>query len=151
MADKERRKFLRQRYGALYHRATDFDRHVCAYCNTSRDVFDHVPALSLLDGIDVTEYLKKGGKFLLYPSCKECNSILHNKPYISFYDRLDYLSERYIKKLDKMETWSEHELSQMGPTMQAYIRAAQVKVQITIRKLEVIEEKRLNNEYEGLS
>lgn len=151
MVNKQRRKELVRRYGGLYRRATGFDIAKCAYCNAPRECTDHVPAISLLDSIDVKQYIKQGGKFLYYPACNECNRIMNNSDRVSFSERLSYLSYKYIKKLDKMELWTPHEVNQMGRMMQSYIESHQHKIQQTIAKLETIEEKRLNTDYDAFN
>ena len=144
------RKFLMKKYGGLYRRVIEFDLDKCAYCCFPREALDHVPAISLLEGIDVREYLKKGGKLLLYPACRQCNQMLHNKAYASYLDRLDYLETKYLEKMDKVEVWTKGEINEMTGMMKAYIEANQYKVQIMIRKVEAIDENRLKHQYDDL-
>lgn len=147
MTSGKHRKYLMKRYGLLYRRVSGFDLTLCAYCGDPREALDHVPAISLLEGIDVKEYIKKGGKFLLYPACLQCNKLLLNHESVSYSDRLDHLSYRYNVKLSKLEPWSRYELNQMGKNMRAYIEAHQYKIKILMDKLKRIEERRLNNDY----
>lgn len=148
MNNKQYRKYLMHRYGQLYRRVSGLDLTRCAYCGDPREVLDHVPAISLLDGIDVKEYIKKGGKLLLYPACLMCNKLLKNHESVSYADRLDYLSYRYNQRLSKLEPWSRHELNQMGKNMRAYIEAHQYKIKLLMEKLNKIENRRLNGDYD---
>lgn len=140
---KQSNKSLLKRYGQLYRRVTGFDLSLCAYCNFPREALDHVPALSLVDGIDIKKYLKNGGKFLLYPACKQCNNYLSNRPYVGYLERLDYLEEKYLKKMNKTEVWSKTEIDQMTGMLKAYIEAHQYKIEITIQKVRNIDDNRL--------
>lgn len=133
-----------KRYGMLYKRVSGFDLSKCAYCGEPRECLDHVPAISQLENIDVTVYLKKGGRLLLYPACLQCNGFLGKTDLVSYYDRLDYLSSKYIKKMEHTEVWTESELNEMGRMMRAFIEANMYKTNILVKKLEVIEERRLN-------
>lgn len=144
------RKLFEKKYGHLYKRVTGFDLSTCAYCGAPRQCLDHVPAISILENIDVKQYIRKGGKFLLYPSCGQCNGMLNNKPYVAYLDRLDYLEKRYLQRMDKIEVWTPKEIEEMTGMMKAYIQGGQYKVQMYIRKCEVIDENRLKHEYDDL-
>jgi hypothetical protein len=135
------RKFLEKRYSGLYKRIISFDASKCIYCEFPRECLDHVPALSLLDSINLKHYLKNDGKLLLYPSCQECNRLLSNTSNIDFYSRLHQLSRKYDKKLDNREVWSETELNEMGPNMRTFIEANSYKTDELILKLENINKK----------
>jgi len=90
----------------------------------------------MLPGIDTDEYGNNGGKFLLYPSCLECNRLLTDKIIITFIDRLDYLQDRYNRKLEKSgEVWSEKELEEMGKNLKSYILTHSNKASGWIKKL----------------
>lgn len=145
-----KRRELKARYGDLYKRATGFNRSICAYCGHSSECFDHVPALSVLPNIDVKEFLKKGGKLLLYPSCQQCNGILNNKNYTEYLDRLDYLSQKYYSKIERTEVWTPYEINQLSGTLKAYIQANQYKIKGLLQKIKVIEENKITHEYEDL-
>lgn len=151
--NNKRRIFLARKYGRLYKRTYQFDLDKCAYCNDPRVLLDHVPPISMLENIDVRLYLKKGGKLLLYPCCKTCNATLGGKQLITYQERLEYLSTRYIAKLDNMEVWDEGELSEMGHSMRTFIESRQSKVRDYVRKLQAVEDKLLEidnfDEYEG--
>lgn len=119
---------MHKKYGNLYRRATGVDLSKCVYCGGGRQALDHVPAISLLDDIDVRMYIKAGGKFTLYPVCTSCNFNLGRCALIDYYERLQYLSRKYEAKLSKFESWTPYEVSQMGPNMQSFINASAGKI-----------------------
>lgn len=129
-----KRRIYEKLYGHLYKRPIEFGLDKCAYCNFPREAFDHVPALALIDGIDIGEYTRRGGKFILYPSCRQCNSFLSVKAYIDYVDRLNYLDMKYLLKIKQIE-WSKKELSSMTGMMKAYIEANQFKVDVLLQKV----------------
>jgi hypothetical protein len=141
MSALQRRRFLEKTYNHLYKRVEGFDLTQCAYCNGPRHVLDHVPALTYTDGMNIKKYLKKGGKFLYYPSCNQCNKFLGCCKEIGFYDRLQVLAAKYDKKLSKIEVWSDEELSEMGYGIRAYIEGRQSTMSFYQDKLSVVEEK----------
>lgn len=145
------RKLLMKKHGHLYKRVIGFDLSSCAYCGFPREALDHVPAISLLEAIDIKEYQKKGGKFLLYPSCRQCNGMLNNRPYVSYLDRLDFLEQKYLDRMDKIEVWTPHEIEEMTGMMKAYVQGGQYKAQVYIRKAEAIDENRLKHQYDELA
>lgn len=140
-----------KRYGSLYKRVTGFDLSKCAYCGFPRQALDHVPAISLLDGIDVPEYIKAGGKFYLYPVCTQCNTYLRNKGYTQYLDRLEFLAKKYLQKMENTEIWSPKELSELTGTLKAYIQANQFRIKTLVLKQEAIEENILKHQYDDLA
>jgi len=128
MAGKQQRLYLMKKYSALYKRAMWFDMDKCVYCGAGRQCLDHVPAISLLENIDVKRYLKQGGTLTLYPCCSKCNSLLGNTEALSLYDRLQALLKKYNKRLDRIEVWEDSELKEMGKNMRSYIQSQQFKL-----------------------
>jgi len=135
----QERKRLHRIYGQLYRRTKNFNLIECAYCQYPRQCLDHVPPLTALPSLNVREYIKAGGKLILYPSCLQCNKYLSSRNIIDFYERLDYLSHKYSKKIDTIEVWEKHELAEMGPLMTSYIKSHQHEVREYIHKLQNIE------------
>jgi hypothetical protein len=134
-----RRKELLKKYGILYRRVKGFSLERCAYCDYPRACLDHVPPIMMLDEIDTKVYMEKGGTFLLYPSCNDCNRYLGYIKEIDFIDRLEHLAKKYNKKLDTREYWSDDEIKEMGHNMQSYIVGHQEKTRTLIKKLYAIE------------
>lgn len=67
----------------------------CAYCGRERRHFDHVPALSAVDGIPAADL--DSTAFLLVPACKACNGVLGSRPITRFADRKAYLRARFAR------------------------------------------------------
>lgn len=140
MTHLKKRNLLLKIYGSLYKRVTGISWDKCAYCLKKAIQYDHVPAITLLENIDLEVYRKKGGKLLLYPACKMCNTFLSNHESVSLYDRLDHLAKKYNQRLNRMESWSDRDIEEMGPNMRAYIEAKRYKTNELIAKLFNIEE-----------
>lgn len=88
------REWLLKQYGIFYHKVEYFDVTECAYCGYLQQCWDHAPAISLLSKLD-KDVRENWPRFLLYPSCNKCNSLLGNKPLLSYHSRLEYLLKRY--------------------------------------------------------
>lgn len=101
--------------------------------------------------MNIKGYKRKGGKFLLYPSCEHCNSLLGATKATTFYDRLEVLSTKYEKKLNKIERWTEQELEEMGHTLRTFIQGNQCEFEYFERKLSAVEDKILKVELGELS
>ncbi len=132
------RRYYEKRYGKLYKRADGLDWDVCVYCGEKRVVFDHVPPISKLEYIDVQKAIKNGMKFILYPSCVECNARLSSRMSIDLIDRMSYLADVYLNKADKMERWTQEEINEMGPNMKSIILKDQNRINEFSRKAEKI-------------
>ncbi len=123
-----------RKYGFLYSRAKVTNADECLYCGEHRQCLDHVPPLSQLDYIDTKEYAKKGGTFLLYPSCLSCNGALWNKMSIDIQDRMLLLAQHYEKKGKKATVWTEVEKADMGKNMLSFIESATNKADVYLQK-----------------
>jgi hypothetical protein len=118
------RRYYISRYGDLYKRAKNIPLDVCVYCGDTRQTFDHCPPISKLEYIDVPKAIKKGLKFILYPSCNECNSYLGAKMSVDLLERMGILAEIYMKKADKCEIWTTDELDELGHNLKSMIVAS---------------------------
>lgn len=121
MGGKQRRRLLEKKYHHYYKRTTLFDLNNCSYCGAPSQLLDHVPPLSSLDNINIKNYQKQKGKFILYPSCVECNAILGSYPEVSILKRLDKLQDKYEKKLKTIPLWTKEELNELGYNLKTYI------------------------------
>lgn len=144
-----RRKHLLKTHGRLYKRLHNINGGVCIYCGEPRGCMDHVPPLALVDSMDVGEYVKEGGKFIIYPACTDCNKILNACRYPDLHDRMDYIIGKLDAKLSKIEQWSPEELEEMSHKMQAYIRAHQFKIASLNDKIQRIDERKLKFDNNG--
>lgn len=148
--NSRKRRALEKTYSHLYRRVSGFNWGVCIYCGGEAVVFDHCPPLTKVEYLNINEYVKKGGKFRLYPSCHMCNTYLGSFSDTNFYNRLEYLLKKYDKKLDTIEPWSERELSEMGHAMKAHIKNKQSSFDIINTKLTGVAENLASNEYAHL-
>lgn len=133
-----RRRFLEKKYGHLYKRVGNF-QYKCYYCGSEEKVgLDHVPNLRFLEGLNTIKFVKSGGSFVLYPSCAACNIGLSNCIYTNPLDRIEYLSSRILKKMDKIEVWGEDELREMGHSLRSLIANQQSKLSIMQERLKML-------------
>lgn len=113
------------RYHQFYKLLPDCDPYRCFYCGLPADSKDHAPALENVLKIGMDELKAIGVRFYLIPSCRECNSMLGNKPYHDPYTRMNYvkkcLEKRYSKFL-RNEIWTSDELLELGYSLNTYIR-----------------------------
>lgn len=118
------RNILIKKYHNLYRINSYFDRTICGYCNEPMECYDHVPAISLCENMDVQQYKKDGGNFWLIPSCSKCNNFLNNKNLPTYEERLLYLKDKYNNKLSKIKgVWTDEEIKEMGYMLQQMIIA----------------------------
>lgn len=82
----------------------------CFYCGVYAQSKDHIPPLSYPD------YFKESHRFIVR-SCLLCNSLLSNRPMLTFLSRCDFLFYRYqnrFKKCLSLPIWSEDEINQLS-------------------------------------
>jgi hypothetical protein len=137
---KRNRDILLRTYGQLYSRLENCSLDDCWYCNDVRQELDHCPPLKHVDGLNIDKFVKGGGKLCLIPCCRECNSILGDKPLFNPEERLAYLYDKYLGKVDKFfSDWSEDEIEELGPTLKRSVLAKQKLVNGWIEKSRNIE------------
>lgn len=143
------RKRLMKLYGFLYRRITGFEWDKCIYCNEGMECFDHVPPLSICEEIDVIEYKKNGGRFVLLPSCKKCNSYLYDYSDSDFVNRIDFLVRKYNKVLKRIQNteWTKEELDELGYTLKTLIKSRIAKKEIIQNKITNLIKNLSNAEY----
>ena len=96
------RKFLLKKYGHLYRRDFKFNQEICCYCGERAGCYDHRPAIANCPNMSIKDFLKRGNKFLLIPSCLQCNSLLGSSYFSEILDCLFYLLNKYQKKIKKI-------------------------------------------------
>ena len=137
----QNRKRLIRTYGSLYKRA-DVDLSVCVYCGDDRYCLDHVPPISWIETFDIKKYKKRGGELLLYPACRQCNAWLGGKQLFDLKGRLQFLYERYMKEVDRINgLWSDDEIKEMSYVFQTMILSKREATKDLIRKFRKIEDK----------
>jgi hypothetical protein len=136
--NRRERARLSKIYGVHYRRPYNLPLDRCSYCGDDRYCLDHVPPLSLIEGIDVGVSKSKGLKFIVFPSCKLCNSILSNRPIFSYLDRLEHLEIAYTMRIDRIELWSEFEINQLEGELRNSVQMKQNELSIYLNKHEFI-------------
>ena len=131
----EERKWLLKVYNHLYKRSTIHELDRCAYCGYPRECYDHVPPLSLLKNADIEAEIESGTKFILYPSCQQCNLTLSNINYLNYKERAEYLIDRYNKKLNKIETWTQKDIDDLGYTLKTGVQLNRDKLDMYNSKI----------------
>ncbi len=95
----------------------------CSYCGMPADSVDHIPPRHMRAQLTAVELVAVVVEEV--PACRECNSALGCRPLLTIGQRRefikDWLTKRYAKYL-RIPTWSEAELSVMGPSLQGMIR-----------------------------
>lgn len=112
-------KFCSDKCRYVFHNK---ESSVCVYCGELSQSIDHVPpkaARSL-----ITSKIDPGIEFIEVPACLECNSALTDRPLWDIYSRKKfirkYLARRY-KKFLRQKSWSDEELSELGPTLRRIV------------------------------
>jgi hypothetical protein len=81
----------------------------------------------------------------------ECNGILGDKPIFYPEERLAYLYEKYMSKVDKFfSDWSEEEIAELGPLLRRSVLAKQKQVNMWVEKARNIETNILKLDSENL-
>jgi len=122
------RNLMLARYGGFYEFQDFGDRMKCCYCGDIREAIDHIPALSVVDGVGMKEIRKRKIKLITVPSCWSCNSRLHDKPLATYSERLVYLYNDLQNKLDKSVLWSKEDLDELGGNLKKMVVAKQLQI-----------------------
>ena len=125
---KKNRKLLLKVFGPLYSFKYLDDRLRCVYCADVREHLDHIPPLSALDKFGTKQFRKNEIEFMTVPSCKLCNTALGSRLYLTYEDRLVFLYNRIIDKIEKTPIWSDDEMDELGSNLKQMIKARQEKV-----------------------
>lgn len=137
---KFKRKYDLLRHGRLYRRANfiDFPADICAYCGDSSDAWDHAPAISKVDNLDVKIFTEAGGTFILYPVCKQCNDLLQNSAEHTLVGRLAILDKKYTNKVRKYPEWSKEDLDELGNNLKSMLLIEIAKKDTIVRKARAV-------------
>jgi len=94
------------------------------YCGDLGESVDHVPSLNSVDVLGTEYFDKLRITLLAVDSCRECNSVLGDKPHYRIADRVKILAKRYRKKYKSdLETpkWSVEEIDELDYSLSSYI------------------------------
>lgn len=82
------------------------DRLKCVYCGDIRECLDHSPPVSTVGKVGTKKLKELGVKFYKYPCCKTCNTVLSDKPLVTFEERILFLYNKLLAKSDKASLWN---------------------------------------------
>ena len=92
----------------------------CTYCDEPADTLDHVVPLSFSS-------VRRGGGggdangFPRVPCCRECNTLLGNRPLLTVEERRAWLAGALKKRYRKLLGAPKVDLSELGPSLRAMI------------------------------
>lgn len=106
---------------------------MCIYCGSPAKTVDHIPPISLRWGMMEGKY-----KVMQVDACKECNSILHNRPLMTLRTRKNFIRRRlaqlYKKYLDM--NWSQEELNAMNGSLRLYVEESIEVARVARKRIE---------------
>lgn len=91
-------------------------------------VWDHVPPISKIDNYDIKILIKRGTKFILYPSCNACNSILGSQWIIDPIERINFIAFYYLQRVDSREQWTDSEMNELGRNLRSLVESSQNRI-----------------------
>ena len=140
MSNSKQRKNLMKMHNHKYTRHYTSEGYYCFYCGDPAEGLDHVPPLSLLDGMPYEQRKRSRIPAVTVACCSECNSALSSRKLVTVDERLDFLESFYDAKFKKQSAmWSQEEIDELGPSLQASVRARQEKLQRFIHKIRGIQ------------
>lgn len=148
MSQQERNRLIRT-YGHLYsrHMHHSVARHECFYCGEPANALDHCPPLASIEGRSKNYWKKNKIKFLLVPSCTNCNSKLGNREFFSLYERCQYLESKLLSDYEKIHNnWTDEEIEELGYTLKVSVKAYVARSQILLERIRHIQDRMLNHE-----
>lgn len=135
------RKQLIEVYDSLYEIKVFNDRCSCVYCGAPRECLDHVPPISFLESISTKKLAELEIDLIKVPCCNKCNSYLGAKRFVTIYERLIYLYERYSKELGNKTLWTDKEISELSGNLKQLVISSQNKIKLEVAdRLKGIEE-----------
>ena len=109
---------------------------ICTYCKEPADTLDHIIPHTYTS--KNSKQARTYNKDEVVPCCRECNTLLGDKLYLTIGERASYLYTTYIKKYKKlisMPKWDEDDIEELNNTLKKYVTASlkeKEKVEIRI-------------------
>jgi hypothetical protein len=114
----------------------------CPYCGDHATIFDHVPSLRTVDEFTPETLRKLNVPLLLIRACRDCNSILGDKPVITMLERTEYIEHKLQTRYEKKSNlWSESDIEEMSPMFQTTIRARQLLLKDLLARIRYAQER----------
>ena len=130
--NKNSRLLLMKEYGKLYSRwYPDEGKDCCVYCGDDATCLDHCPPLESAQLVvkDHRARKKYDIYFILLQSCSSCNSRLGSKPFLTLYERTDFIMRSIEKEYEKKFTlWSKEEEKEMSPMFRKIIQSKRAEL-----------------------
>jgi hypothetical protein len=111
--------------------------NLCTYCGDIPSEIDHVIPLSQY--IDRKRSRSDDSRGIRTYSCRNCNSVLSNKYFSSFIERVMFTREQIIKKAQKFKrdaSWSDEEISQLDHTLRTFVANRQIQQRLADKRTE---------------
>lgn len=131
-------------FGSLYTFESFGDRLSCAYCGDVRECIDHIPPLSVVAKYGTDAMRERGIDLMTVPSCNPCNRDLGGRPLATYEERLLFLYERLVQKIEKKEgIWSADEIDkELTGNLKRMVEAKhRIFMREVVHRLRGIEEK----------
>lgn len=108
-------------------------RGYCTYCGEPADTIEHLIPWSFIS----KPYEKRKLKGFCTYACRECNELGGNKLFLTFEERLKYVTKRIEKKYKKylLVVWDKDELNTLNGNLKKYVRGSNSLNLITRRRL----------------
>lgn len=100
---------------------------LCTYCGAAADSLDHVVPYSWNHVKKRKGNAGSQGSGEKVWSCRECNSLLGDKPLFTVEQRRDYIRKALSKRASKTAVWSDEELDELGPSLRSAVEFGQTK------------------------
>lgn len=115
----------------------------CTYCGAKPSGYDHVIPVSFQNSnsnLLRTSNVRNVKRFgVTVYSCDECNNLLGNNIFCSFYERCQFvrkkLEKRYRKKIRAIASFDNEELEEYGPNLKKYLSDSKVLLKLLERRL----------------
>ena len=136
--NQERRLAL-SRVGGFYKKHPMMRVDVCFYCGLiNPPELDHSPAVIWAYSLGPSWFFDRNVNLWLIPSCRECNSLLSDKPLHTAKQRKAFISSqleaRYQAAL-QLPKWDEHEIDELRGRLKTRIQRSEDMKRILVRRI----------------
>lgn len=136
--NQERKRAL-QRVGGFYKKHPLIRPDVCFYCGLSHPPdIDHTPPLSWAYALGPSWFFDRNVNLWLIPCCRECNSLLGDKPIHTAKDRKRFiagrLEERYQEFLQHPK-WTDDEIGELTGKLRKEMQKYMDDKRVMVRRI----------------
>lgn len=83
------------------------------YCGDFRECLDHVPPLHVVDLVTPKVLRENNVEFMKVPCCTDCNDILGSKHLATLSERINFIYNKLVNKLEGETLWSDDEIEEL--------------------------------------